>query len=79
MNEAHEVKVLLAHLLQHLNIAITTGRAGSLDFDALMYARAATKAIEYSLGYSSQDTLDYVEAYYFMIEKTSDNYPILPD
>jgi hypothetical protein len=80
MNKKEEVNVLFSHLLHHLNVAITTGRNGKLNFDSLMYARAVAKALQYSTMYDeNQDVIDYVEGYWAMVDMISDKYPILPD
>lgn len=80
MNENQDIKTLFLHLFQHIDVAIVTGRAGSLDFHSLMYICAVGKALQYSSGCGEeQDVIDYVDAYYCMLETLSDIYPILPD
>jgi hypothetical protein len=75
----HRVERLLADILHHSNIAACSIRAGEPNLDAVMLARAAAKAIHHGLGYSQQDTLDYVEVYETMLELVSDTYPVLPE
>jgi hypothetical protein len=80
MNEKENIKKLVMHILQHISVAVVTADTGSTHFNSLMYAQAATKALQYSIGCGEeQDVFDFVENYYCMIEGLSDSYPILPD
>ncbi len=73
------IEQLLSDALHHNNVAACSIRAGVPNLDAVMLARAAVKAIHHAMGYSTQDTLDYVEVYEIMLEMVSDTYPIVLD
>lgn len=73
------IEQLLSDALHHCNIAACSVRTGCPNLDSIMLARAAVKAIHYGMGYSTNDSLDFVEVYETMLELVSDEYPIVPD